>query len=151
MRACRIRICYYLYGSGCGSFRQEAKKIWKILIFTVLWLLNDLLSLKTWCKCTYKKKVNSLCLPPDSRCCHGQYSISQRNFATCMMATLTVQYARLYCSQIHSPWLGDKVDSGIGLSYRPASLCSQLAGRYDNPLPESTIFSQSGTMNLTTG
>ncbi len=26
------------------------------------------------------------------------------------------------------PWLGDKVDSGIGLSYRPASICS-LAGR----------------------
>jgi hypothetical protein len=30
------------------------------------------------------------------------------------------------------PDLGDKVDSEIGLSYRPASLCS-LAGRYDNP------------------
>ncbi len=29
-------------------------------------------------------------------------------------------------------------DSGIGLSYRPASLCS-LAGRYDNHMPESTI------------
>ncbi len=34
----------------------------------------------------------------------------------------------------------DKVDSGIGLSYRPdsASLCI-LAGRYDNPMPESTL------------
>ncbi len=27
-----------------------------------------------------------------------------------------------YCSQIHSPWLGDIVDFGIGLSYRPVSL-----------------------------
>jgi hypothetical protein len=34
-------------------------------------------------------------------------------------------------SQIHSPWLGDKVNFGLGLSYRPASLCS-LTGRYDN-------------------
>ncbi len=32
--------------------------------------------------------------------------------------------------------IGDTVDSGIRLSYRPASLCS-LAGRYDNP--ESTL------------
>ncbi len=36
----------------------------------------------------------------------------------------------LFCSQMHSPWLRDIVDSGIGLSYRPASLCS-LAGLYD--------------------
>ncbi len=35
------------------------------------------------------------------------------------------------------PNWGDKVDSGVGLSYLPASLCS-LAGRYDNPMPEST-------------
>ncbi len=36
------------------------------------------------------------------------------------------------CSQILSPWLGDIVDSGIGLSYR--SCC--LAGQYDKPMPE---------------
>ncbi len=53
----------------------------------------------------------------------------------------------LYRSQIHSPWLGDMVDSGIGLSYRPVSLCSQ-AGRYDHPRPELTSSSQSGTMHL---
>jgi hypothetical protein len=28
-------------------------------------------------------------------------------------------------NQILSPRLGDQVDSGIGLSYRPANLCSQ--------------------------
>ncbi len=28
-----------------------------------------------------------------------------------------------FCSQIHCPWMGDVVDSGIGFSYRPASLC----------------------------
>jgi hypothetical protein len=32
----------------------------------------------------------------------------------------------------------DKVDSDIGLSYRPASICS-LPDRYDNPMPESTF------------
>ncbi len=37
--------------------------------------------------------------------------------------------------------LGDKVDSGIGLSYRPASLCS-LAGRYDNLMPEESWSSR---------
>ncbi len=37
----------------------------------------------------------------------------------------------------------DKVESGIELLYRPASLFSQ-AGRYDNPMLES------GTMNLAT-
>ncbi len=42
---------------------------------------------------------------------------------------------------------GDKVDSGIGLSYRSAKL-HRLAGRYDNPMPESTISTISGTMNL---
>ncbi len=37
------------------------------------------------------------------------------------------------CSQINIPLLLDKVDYGIGLSYRPASLCS-LTGRYGNPM-----------------
>ncbi len=45
------------------------------------------------------------------------------------------------CSQILSPWLGDKVDSGTGLWYRPACLRS-VAGRYDIPMPLS------GAMNL---
>jgi hypothetical protein len=44
---------------------------------------------------------------------------------------------------------GDIVDSGIGLSYRPAGI-SSLAGRYDNPMPESTISPQSGTKNIDT-
>ncbi len=38
-------------------------------------------------------------------------------------------------------------DSRIGLSCRPASLCS-LADRCDNPMPESTLYLQSGTMKL---
>jgi hypothetical protein len=39
------------------------------------------------------------------------------------------------------PEWGDKVDYGIGLSYRPARLYilhRLLAGQYDNPLPELT-------------
>ncbi len=42
------------------------------------------------------------------------------------------------------PWMGYKVNSGIGLSYCPASTCS-LAGRY-NPMPELTLSPQSGSM-----
>jgi hypothetical protein len=36
------------------------------------------------------------------------------------------------------PDWGDKVNSGIGLSYWPARR-NRPAGRYDNPIPESTI------------
>jgi hypothetical protein len=39
-------------------------------------------------------------------------------------------------AQFLVPDWGDKVDYGLGLSYRPASL---LAGRYDNPVPKSTL------------
>jgi hypothetical protein len=40
-------------------------------------------------------------------------------------------------------YTGYIVDSGIGLMYKPASLCS-LAGRHDNPMPKSTLSPQSG-------
>ncbi len=46
-------------------------------------------------------------------------------------------------SQIHSSLLGDKVDYGIGLSYRPAILCS-LTGRYDSQMLLSTLSPQAG-------
>jgi hypothetical protein len=46
-------------------------------------------------------------------------------------------------SQIFSPCPGDIVHSGIGLPYRPASLCS-LADRYDNPMPELTLWGGGG-------
>ncbi len=48
-------------------------------------------------------------------------------------------------SQIHSPWLGNIVDSGIEMSYRPiypVSKTTSLARRYDNPMPESTLSPQ---------
>jgi hypothetical protein len=48
------------------------------------------------------------------------------------------------------PWLGDKVNSGIGLSYRPASPWS-LSGRYNNPMQEVALSPQSGSMNSDTG
>ncbi len=41
------------------------------------------------------------------------------------------------------PDWGDKVDSGIGFSYRPAGL-HRLAERYDNPMPGSTISPSQG-------
>jgi hypothetical protein len=48
------------------------------------------------------------------------------------------------------PDWGDKVDSGKWLSYRPAWL-HRLAGQYDNPMTESTLSLQSGTITLATG
>jgi hypothetical protein len=59
-------------------------------------------------------------------------------------------YYFLFSGQIHSPWLGDIVDSDIWLSYRPASLCSLVVNRYDNQMPELTLSAQSGTINLAT-
>ncbi len=44
------------------------------------------------------------------------------------------------------PGWGDKVDSGIGLSYRLAGLL-RLVGRYDNPMPESTLSPSQGSTN----
>jgi hypothetical protein len=44
-------------------------------------------------------------------------------------------------SQILSPWMGNIVDSGVGLSDSPCS----LAGRYDNPMPLSTISPSQAT------
>jgi hypothetical protein len=80
-----------------------------------------------------------------------------------------MMFSSLYTvAKIIVPDWGDKVESVIGLWYRPASLCS-LAGQYDygiglsypsaglhrqvdryhNPKPESNI-PQSGTLNLAT-
>ncbi len=38
---------------------------------------------------------------------------------------------------------------GLSYRYRPIGLCS-MVGRYDHPMPESTISPQSGTKNLAT-
>ncbi len=43
--AFRIRISNYL--NGFGSFHQQAKRLRKTLISTVMWLVHDLISLKT--------------------------------------------------------------------------------------------------------
>ncbi len=48
---------------------------------------------------------------------------------------------QLVAEFINPDW-GDKVNFGIGLSYRPARLHG-LAGRYDNPMPELTLSPQS--------
>jgi hypothetical protein len=47
------------------------------------------------------------------------------------------------------PDRGDKVNFGRGLSYWPARL-NGLAGRYDNPMPESTLSPSQGSMNSAT-
>ncbi len=56
-------------------------------------------------------------------------------------ATLLVYYPLWKFSEaifrVHD--YGDKVDSGIGLSYRPARL-HRLAGRYSNPMPETQLY-----------
>ncbi len=45
--AFRIRIRHHLYGSGSGSFHQQAKTVKKTLISNILLLLFNFLSLKT--------------------------------------------------------------------------------------------------------
>jgi hypothetical protein len=55
------------------------------------------------------------------------YVADYRVYTTSLLNT-----AKQTCNQIHSPWLGDKVDSGIGRSYRSASLCS-LGGPVRQP------------------
>jgi hypothetical protein len=47
------------------------------------------------------------------------------------------------------PNWGDKVNSGMGLSYRPARLHG-LAGRYNNPMPEFALSPSHGSMNSAT-
>ncbi len=42
-------------------------------------------------------------------------------------------------AEFTGPDWGDKVNSGIGLSYKPARLHG-LAGRYDNPMPEFALY-----------
>ncbi len=59
--------------------------------------------------------------------------------------SFTAPSISLAVAEFIDPWLGDKVNSGIGLSYRTASPCS-LAGRYNNPMPELAISPQSGSM-----
>ncbi len=51
--------------------------------------------------------------------------------------------------QILNPWMGDIVDSDIGLSHWPASI-QYVAWRAGTTMPESTISLQSGTKNLAT-
>ena len=48
----------------------------------------------------------------------------------CTAREITAKSNIVLSSRIHSPWLGDKVDSVIGLSYRPARQ-HRLTGRYD--------------------
>jgi hypothetical protein len=80
---------------------------------------------------------NSHCPPP-----------SLLKLARPQMFTVDVWFPVAKC--IVPDW-GDKVDSGIYrvVVPRPARL-RRLVGRYDNPMPESTISPHSGTMHLAT-
>jgi hypothetical protein len=48
---------FILYGSGpgSGSFHQQANKVRKTLISTILWLLFDFCIYESCCKCTFEK------------------------------------------------------------------------------------------------
>ncbi len=64
----------------------------------------------------------------------GQFSCQEANtlmspFARLVTGQQTQAMEPLNRGQILSPWLGDIVDSGIYLSYRPASLCSLVVGQ----------------------
>ncbi len=59
-----------------------------------------------------------------------------------------VQVFRYWLQYLWRSLLGDKVNSGIGLSYRPQAHVAWLA---DNAMPELTLSPQSGSMNSATG
>jgi hypothetical protein len=50
-------------------------------------------------------------------------------------------------SRIHKSLTGGKVNSGIGLSYRPVSY---VGVRYDNPMQELSLAPSHGSMNSAT-
>ncbi len=55
----------------------------------------------------------------------------------------SAQRGRITGAKFLVSWLGDKADSGKGMSYRPARQ-NKLAGRYDNSMSESTISPSQG-------
>ncbi len=55
------------------------------------------------------------------------------------LATVATFHRCVQYSQIHRSWLGDKVNSGTGLSYRPGQPCSP-ACRYDSPICRSWLY-----------
>jgi hypothetical protein len=59
---------------------------------------------------------------------------------------------RIKCpeAQFLVPDWGDKIGSGVGLSYRPVRL-HRLAWRYDNPMPESTLSPAQSTVDRVLG
>jgi hypothetical protein len=73
-----------------------------------------------------------------------EHVFSLLNFSTCVQTLSSCPV-----SEFIDPSLGEKVNSGIGLSYRPARIHG-LAGRYDNPMPELTLSPQLESMNLVT-
>ncbi len=62
-------------------------------------------------------------------------------------ASACSQTASYISSQVLSPWLGNKVDSGIGLPYRPTRL-HMLAGRHDNTMPTGSTISPSQGLRI---
>ncbi len=92
-------------------------------------------------KINNKKSVKKISFPSFSFYSRQQHIFQHEMFSTtCSQIPLLLFQLN---SIILSPWLGDIVDSGIGLSYRPAML-HRLEGWYDNPLPESTISPSQG-------
>jgi hypothetical protein len=105
-----VRIRHYVYGSGSGSrfgsFHQQAKEVWKTLIFIILWLTYFLLFIfEEWCKCIsnktlekkhiffwhlvihWRKKAGSGSADPDSY---------QNTHPQCRSATLVKTQASIY-------------------------------------------------------
>ncbi len=66
-----------------------------------------------------------------------QIRISETSFGYRRAVTVNSTVYNSVSKFIVLDW-GDEVNTDIGLSYRPARL-HRLAGRYDNPMPESTI------------
>jgi hypothetical protein len=104
--------------SGLIPKRTEAKFLF--------WMRSSLLVRASDCQCT---------------CCNGSgIDPSIRRHSGIWGAADEAVLNILWKKKILSLWPGALVDSGIGLPYRPNS----LAGRYDKPMPESTISPSQG-------
>jgi hypothetical protein len=105
------------------------KSIYNLYDFTDCGEINMLLRLSfLYCKllvnfCDIKTRRGQKYLIRDERMCC--------NVVCDMKSICFFQLADTVVEFMGDPWLENKINSGIGLSYRPASPCS-LAGRYDN-------------------
>jgi hypothetical protein len=86
-------------------------------------------------------------LPEGGRATGPMYFVFCRLYLFSTIPSKVVLYAPV--AEFTDPGWRDKVNPDIGLSYLPAGLHG-LAGRYDNPMPGSTLSPSQGSLNSAT-